>query len=77
MKVEESLIQALKETDKNNRIQAAMDLGTIGGNDSLPALVDALATEPDFLVRESITWALGTSSKSLAKIPQTIKPILA
>lgn len=49
---------ALRDLDKNVRIQAAIDLGTAGDDKALDALVSALATEPDFFVRESITWAL-------------------
>jgi HEAT repeat protein len=53
-----TLTDDLHHPDKNVRSQAAVSLGKLGDTNLLPALLDALITEPDLYVREDITWAL-------------------
>jgi HEAT repeat protein len=48
----------LRDRDKNVRVEAAVRLGTLGNQDAVPALVEALRTDPDFFVAETVTWAL-------------------
>jgi len=54
----QTLIEQLRHLDRNVRSQAALTLGRQPDADALPALLDALSTDPDFFVREDITWAL-------------------
>ncbi len=53
-----TLIEELRHPDLNVRSQAALSLGKRGGTDALDALLQALGSEADTLVREDITWAL-------------------
>lgn len=48
----------LQHLDKNVRIEAALELGKLADVQALPALLDRVGTEPDFYVRENVTWAL-------------------
>ncbi|MDO4263316.1 MAG: HEAT repeat domain-containing protein [Deinococcus sp.] len=51
-------IAELSDPDKNIRIRAALDLGAAQERSALPELVARLAQEPDFFVREHLTWAV-------------------
>lgn len=55
-----SLLGALRATDPSVRLRAAMSLGAIGGADVqvVEALIECCAVEPDFFVRDMLTWAL-------------------
>lgn len=48
----------LLHADKNVRIRAALNLGAERRLDALPDLVERLTCEPDFFVRENLTWAV-------------------
>lgn len=48
----------LSHPDKNVRICAALDLGAERRLDALPELIERLVCEPDFFVRENLTWAV-------------------
>ncbi len=48
----------LQDPDKNVRIQAALDIGSLGDSQALQALTAQLVLETDFFVRENITWAI-------------------
>lgn len=48
----------LLHPDKNVRIRAALDLGATQHRDALPDLMERLGHEPDFFVRENLTWAI-------------------
>lgn len=48
----------LSHPDKNVRIRAALDLGTARQHAALPSLIGRLSWEPDFFVRENLTWAV-------------------
>jgi len=52
------LSDLLSHPDKNQRIDAAMALGTQADLSALPALLERFAEEPDFFVRENLTWAV-------------------
>lgn len=54
----QSQIAALADPDKNIRIRAALDLGAAQERSALPELVARLVQEPDFFVREHLTWAV-------------------
>ncbi|MFC4456709.1 HEAT repeat domain-containing protein [Deinococcus sonorensis] len=48
----------LLHPDKNVRIRAALDLGAAQHLAALPDLIGRLGHEPDFFVRENLTWAV-------------------
>lgn len=48
----------LTHPNRNIRSHAALALGKFGDESAVDALLEALYTEPDFFVREDITWAL-------------------
>jgi HEAT repeat protein len=53
-----SLAEVLESGDSSARLQAAMDAGSRPDPSFVPVLVARCATEPDFNVREMLTWAL-------------------
>lgn len=54
-----SELQRLLEVDDSSvRLQAALTAGTHPAPDQVPVLVERCAIEPDFYVREMLTWAL-------------------
>lgn len=53
-----NLSEALQNPDPSARLQAAMDAGSRPDPAFVPILVDRCAAEPDFNVREMLTWAL-------------------
>ena len=48
----------LAHPDKNVRIRAALHLGAVRDRSALPVLTQRLGSEPDFYVREQLTWTL-------------------
>lgn len=52
------LAAALRQPAASDRLQAALTAGTHPNDDYLEPLVQRCATEPDFSVREMLTWAL-------------------
>ncbi|WP_405374390.1 MULTISPECIES: HEAT repeat domain-containing protein [unclassified Microbacterium] len=52
------LSAALEASDSSARVRAAMTAGTYPAPAYVPVLVAQCRTEPDFLVREMLTWAL-------------------
>lgn len=53
-----SVVTDLLHPDKNVRIRAALDLGATQHRAALPELIERLGHEPDFFVRENLTWAV-------------------
>lgn len=53
-----TLEEALAQPDPSARLQAAMDAGSRPDPAFVPTLVNRCAVEPDFNVREMLTWAL-------------------
>jgi HEAT repeat protein len=53
-----TLADRLAHPDPSARLQAALDAGTYPEPDAVDVLVDRCAIEPDFFVRDMLTWAL-------------------
>src|SRR3982751_3597376 len=53
-----TLMEQLHHPDKNVRSPAVLKLGDLRETEALSALLNTVGTEPDFYVREDITWAL-------------------
>jgi HEAT repeat protein/GNAT superfamily N-acetyltransferase len=53
-----TLIADLQHPDKNVRIEAALEIGKVADLSALPVLLTRLGAEPDFFVRENVTWAI-------------------
>jgi HEAT repeat protein len=52
------LLSDLIHLDKNKRNQAALSIGASGNTLGLPGLLEQLALESDFFVRETLIWAV-------------------
>lgn len=52
------LRDALANASSSHRLQAALTAGTSPDPNYIEALIEQCATEPDFSVRETLTWAL-------------------
>lgn len=52
------LLAALSAENSSTRLQAALTIGTRAESGLVDALVARCATEPDFFVRDMLTWAL-------------------
>lgn len=52
------LVARLRDPDRNVRLQAALDIGKLNEAGAAGALIEALAAEPDFFVRETLTWSI-------------------
>lgn len=52
------LVDALADTDSSARLRAALSAGTLGDPRLVEILVARCAVEPDFFVRDMLTWAL-------------------
>jgi len=55
---QERVVQALGDADSSVRLKAALQAGTYPAPDYLVPLVERCAVEPDFFVRDMLTWAL-------------------
>ncbi|MCM2387653.1 HEAT repeat domain-containing protein [Streptomyces albipurpureus] len=58
-------LQALENSDPSVRLQAALALGTTPDPRSVDRLIERCAVEPEFSVREMLTWALTRHSPSM------------
>ncbi|MBF6416341.1 HEAT repeat domain-containing protein [Nocardia cyriacigeorgica] len=56
--VDVRLVDALAGPEPSARLRAALSAGTLGDPGLARALVDRCAIEPDFFVRDMLTWAL-------------------
>lgn len=66
----DAVLPALTHPDKNMRQRAAVALGTLADEAAGPALVARLRDEPDFFVRDTVTWAvtrLGGATRELVE----------
>lgn len=54
----QALAQALTAAEPSDRLQAALTAGTHPDNSYLEPLLERCAVEPDFYVRDMLTWAL-------------------
>ncbi len=59
-------MHALTHPDKDVRQAAAVSLGELADRAHVPALARALWAEPDFFVRETLTWALTRTPQDAA-----------
>jgi HEAT repeat protein len=55
---ERPLLAQLHDTDRNVRANTVVELGKLGDRATATVLVEALATEPDFFIREYLTWSI-------------------
>ncbi|WP_375139381.1 HEAT repeat domain-containing protein [Nocardia cyriacigeorgica] len=56
--VDVRLVDALAAPDSSVRLRAALSAGTVGDPRLARILIDRCAIEPDFFVRDMLTWAL-------------------
>ncbi|WP_116116318.1 HEAT repeat domain-containing protein [Austwickia chelonae] len=56
--VQQRALRALSAANSSARMQAALTLGTHPDADLLDVLVERCAVEPDFFVRDMLTWAI-------------------
>ncbi|RTL64451.1 MAG: HEAT repeat domain-containing protein [Pseudonocardiaceae bacterium] len=71
MTPEQTLVRALEHADASVRLRAVMAAGTTPAPEYVTTLVDRCAVEPDFSVRELLTWAL-TRHPSSATVPLVV-----
>ncbi|WP_067473987.1 HEAT repeat domain-containing protein [Actinomadura hibisca] len=64
-------LRALESNDPSVRMQAAMAVGTAPDPDFVGRLIERCAIEPEFYVREMLTWAL-TRHPASATVPPLI-----
>lgn len=55
---QQNAVQALESPDPSVRLRAAMEMGKHPDPEHLDALVGRCAVEPDFYVRDMLTWAI-------------------
>lgn len=53
-----TLLVDLADLDKNTRLRAVMAIGQFADPAALPALLQRLRDEPDFFVRDNLSWAI-------------------
>lgn len=54
----DALREALSNSDSTKRLNIVMNVGTFPDDEYIDALIDQFAYEPDFYVRDTLTWAL-------------------
>lgn len=64
-------MRALENSDPSVRVRAAMAIGTNPDPALVGRLVDRCAVEPDFFVREALTWAL-TRHPASVTVPRLV-----
>lgn len=67
-----TVIAALAAPDSSTRLQAALAAGTHPDDGYIDPLLERCAVEPDFFVRDMLTWALTRQDRAL-----TVPPVLA
>jgi len=76
--IDDRLRSALSVDSSSDRLQAALSAGSYPNPEFVGVLVDRCAVEPDFYVREMLTWALVRHPASIAVplvIDQTRSPV--
>ena len=66
MTIDDRLRSALSVESSSERLQAALSAGSYPNAEFVGALVERCAVEPDFYVREMLTWALVRHPASIA-----------
>jgi HEAT repeat protein len=64
-------LQGLENSSSSVRLQAAMAVGTTPDPRSIDKLIERCAIEPEFFVRDTLTWALTRHSPSMT-VPKLI-----
>lgn len=64
-------VTALSDTRSSIRLRAAMAIGIEPADELVPALIERCALEPDFYVRDMLTWALTRQPRSLT-VPRLV-----
>jgi HEAT repeat protein len=59
-----TLQELLSSSDQSVRLKAALSAGTFPQSEYIPLLVSQCAHEPDFFVRDTLSWALMRHEKS-------------
>ncbi|WP_030221954.1 HEAT repeat domain-containing protein [Streptomyces bikiniensis] len=67
-------LRALGSDDPSVRLRAALAVGTAPGRGCVDELVERCAVEPDFSVREMLTWAL-TRHPASATVPRLLPEV--
>lgn len=70
------LVQALRDDNPSVRLRAALALGTTPDPRFVDDLVERCAVEPDFSVREMLTWALTRQPPSVT-VPELVDELRA
>lgn len=66
MDAADRLREALTASNPSDRLQAVLAAGTYPNDDYVAVLIDRCGVEPDFSVREMLTWALVRHPSSIA-----------
>jgi HEAT repeat protein len=69
-------LEALRAEDSSARLQAALAVGTNPGPGYLEPLMEQCAIEPDFFVRDMLTWALTRHAKEIT-VPRLREELLS
>ena len=69
-----TLQELLSSSDQSVRLKAALSAGTFPQSEYIPVLVSQCAHEPDFFVRDTLSWALMRHEKS--EVVEMLKPQL-
>jgi hypothetical protein len=69
-----SLRELINSSDQSVRLKAALSAGTFPSAEYIDALVSQCAHEPDFFVRDTLSWALMRHEKS--EVVERLKPEL-
>ncbi len=69
-----TLQELLSSSDQSVRLKAALSAGTFPQSEYIPILVSQCAHEPDFFVRDTLSWALMRHEKS--EVVERLKPEL-
>ncbi|WP_314618007.1 HEAT repeat domain-containing protein [Streptomyces stackebrandtii] len=69
-----SALQALENSSSSVRLRAALAVGTTPDPRSVDTLVERCAIEPDFSVREMLTWAL-TRHSAATTVPLLLREV--
>jgi HEAT repeat protein len=69
-----TLQELLSSSDQSVRLKAALSAGTFPQSEYIPLLLSQCAHEPDFFVRDTLSWALMRHEKS--EVVEQLKPEL-
>lgn len=70
----EGLLQGLADDHSSVRLRAALEVGTTPGPCFVDRLVERCAVEPEFFVRDMLTWALTRHPVSMT-LPRLLREV--